>query len=182
MTLTAENDPSNLVDSGLWQPSGAKWEFWRSAELPPPELCSAIALVAIMNLERNEVVLTRNQRGWETIAGGVEPGETPAKALRREALEEGGFTVVDEQVYGYRKIVNDAPRPAASGKTYPPLAYMPYYFAETDSPLRRPTGEEILDCGTFCMDDQKTEWMLKPGEVLLIREGLRAARRARGME
>lgn len=71
MTLTAENNPSNLVDSGLWQPSGAKWEFWRSAELPPPELCSAIALVAIMNLERNEVVLTRNQRGWETIAGGV---------------------------------------------------------------------------------------------------------------
>lgn len=135
--MAAERDPANFVDSGEW-PNGAKWEFWQSSELPPPKLCSAIALVAIMDLERGEVVLTKNQRGRETIAGGIDPGETPRGALLREALEEGGFEVAREQSYGYRKIVNETQTRSSSGKVYPPFSYMPYYYAETDSPLGPP--------------------------------------------
>jgi 8-oxo-dGTP pyrophosphatase MutT (NUDIX family) len=178
MILEAERHPENLIDAGRWG-DATTWEFWRSSEMPPVEICSAIALVAIMDLERSDTVLTENDRGWEMIAGGIDLGESPEDALRREALEEGGFVVVREQIYGYRKIINEGPPDPAAKRNYPPLAYMPYYFAYTNSPLLVPTGEEITDSGVFSIEDRETQALLRPGELLLIREGLRAAREAR---
>jgi 8-oxo-dGTP pyrophosphatase MutT (NUDIX family) len=178
MILETEKYPENLIDSGEWG-EGVTWEFWRSSESPSDKICSAVALVAIMNLDAGEVVLTKNDRGWEMIAGGIDPGEGPEDTLRREALEEGGFVVVREQIFGYRKIINEGlPGPAAK-RSYPPIAYMPYYFAETDSSLLVPTGEEITDSGVFSLEDEATRALLEPGELLLIREGLRAAHEAR---
>lgn len=177
--MAFQNEKPKRLDSGEWNNGGTTWEFWRSDGVPDPKLCSAIGLVAITNLDTNSIVLTRNQRGWEMIAGGIDPGETPEEALRREAIEEGGFVVVRQKIYGHRKIVNKVMNEEAVRKGYKPLAYMPYYYAFTDEELRRPTGEEIVESGVFSMDKKKDKALLKPGELILIQEGLRAAHRAR---
>jgi len=166
------------IDAGEWNNGNTTWEFWRTKAAPDPNLCSAIGLVAITDLDTNSVVLTRNERGREMIAGGVDPGESPEAALKREALEEGGFVVARPALFGHRKIVNAVLDEEAKRKGYPPLAYMPYYYAFTDEPLRPPTGEEIIESGVFSLEDEEARALLVPSELLLIQEGLRAAREA----
>ncbi len=38
--------------------------------------------------------------GWSLPAGGIEPGESPEEAIRREVLEETGLTVQDAELLG----------------------------------------------------------------------------------
>ena len=177
MTAKREQAPK-LIDRGEWNDGKTTWEFWRSNKMPDPKLCSAVGLVAIMGLERriekSKIVLTRNNRGWEMIAGGIDPGETPDMARDREALEEGGFVVANPVVFGHRKIINKELTEEGRRKGYKPLAFMPYYFAYTNKPLRKPTGHEIIESQVVSMETAKER--LKPGELLLIQEGLRAAR------
>lgn len=90
-----------LLDAGEWNNGKTTWEFFESEQVPDPRLCSAIACIAITNLQRGEFVVTRNNRGWEMIAGGIDTihdyRETPREAVRREALEEGGVVVANLQ-------------------------------------------------------------------------------------
>jgi 8-oxo-dGTP pyrophosphatase MutT (NUDIX family) len=54
--------------------------------------------IFITRRHRSEVLLVHRSPGqggyWHTIAGGVEPGEQPEQAARRELAEETGFAVV----------------------------------------------------------------------------------------
>lgn len=65
----------------------------------PVLLPAACAL--IFNSE-NEVLLHRasDDGEWHTVGGTIEPGEEPAEAARREALEETGLTVTPERLVG----------------------------------------------------------------------------------
>ena len=136
MGIRSEKSPK-LIDTGEWNDGKTTWEFWRADEIPDPSLCSAVGLVAIMSLERtlgeNRIVITHNDRGWEMIAGGVDPGETPENARDREALEEGGFVVGRAEVFGYRKIINKELTEKGRRRGYKPMSYMPYYFGYTAS-------------------------------------------------
>src|SRR4051812_26046647 len=93
----------NLISTGRWG-SIFDWEMFTSSELPPAELCTAVACVALAGDNLSEVILTRNHRGWEVPAGHIEPGETIDQALHRETLEEGGFVVTKSVPFGFRKI------------------------------------------------------------------------------
>jgi 8-oxo-dGTP pyrophosphatase MutT (NUDIX family) len=136
-----------LFDAGSWS-DDITWELYTTSVLPPIELCSAVMCVAISD---GKVVLTRSERGWGMLGGHIEAGETLEDALRREALEEGGFTIDTHRLFAVRKITSRRPIPhQQEGRTYPhPIGYLPYYWATTNHDLKHPTGEEIIESSSF---------------------------------
>lgn len=111
---------SEIITTGKWG-KNITWEIHRSGDLPPAELCTAVACVALTGVHLDEIVLARNKRGWEVLAGHIEPGETLDQALAREALEEGGFRISKSVPFGYRKITA-LKRPEADSRQ----AHYPY--------------------------------------------------------
>jgi 8-oxo-dGTP pyrophosphatase MutT (NUDIX family) len=57
---------------------------------------------ALVFNDANEILLgPRSDNGrWAVVGGAIDPGETPAQAAMREALEETGVTAVVERVSG----------------------------------------------------------------------------------
>ncbi len=63
-------------------------------------LCPAVAAVIP---DRDGRILLQKKRdggGWSLPAGGIEPGEDPETALRREVLEETGLVVQPREILG----------------------------------------------------------------------------------
>ncbi len=142
------SDPDRIA-TGQWG-ENISWELRETSVLPPIELCTAVMCVAIFE---EKVVLARSERGWGMLGGHIEKGETLRAALHREALEEGGFAIAYHQPFAVRTITAKTPMPARRGQTYPfPTSYMVYYWATTNRPLETPTGEEILESGSFGLD------------------------------
>jgi 8-oxo-dGTP pyrophosphatase MutT (NUDIX family) len=147
-----EHGPTK-VSSGTWE-QDVSWELYKSSELPPAELCTAVFCLA---LHDDGVVLTRTKRGWEMLGGHIETGETVEEALFREAHEEGGFTPEEYQLFGHKKLT--APRPVPSSREgifYPfPTGYVVYFVAKSSLPLEAPHGDEgeILESRAFTLEE-----------------------------
>lgn len=140
--------------TGQWN-DNQSWQLLQSKDLPDAALCTAVYCLAILP-ETQQVVLTRNHRGWEMLGGHIEPGETIEQALLRECLEEGGFTPERCQLFGYRKITAEQPVPhnQKAGSFYPfPHGYIPHFVATSTRPLQKPSGEEILQSRAFSFDE-----------------------------
>jgi 8-oxo-dGTP pyrophosphatase MutT (NUDIX family) len=152
------------VAVGKWGDT-VTWEIHQSDELPPTELCTAIACVALTGANLDEVVLTRNKRGWEVLAGHIENGETLEQALEREALEEGGFRIARSIPFGYRKITaTKRAEPGTRQASYPyPTSYIAYSLGYTDSPIEQFTGDEIIESRAFT--SQERDILVQSGEL-----------------
>jgi 8-oxo-dGTP pyrophosphatase MutT (NUDIX family) len=151
------------VATGSWE-DNYDWEIHSDNEIPPIELITAVACIALV--DNNEgIVLTRNQRGWEILAGHIESGERPEDALHREALEEGGYVISSATPFGYRKITARQHPPAGSREsTYPyPTSYIAYFLAQTNSPIGNVTGEEIIESRVFAKDE--LQLLVEAGEL-----------------
>jgi 8-oxo-dGTP pyrophosphatase MutT (NUDIX family) len=149
----AESHTSNIpMETGSWGEK-VSWELYASSELPPVELCTAVFCVAFTDEDR--IVLTRVARGWEILGGHIEDGEAVTDTLVRESQEEGGFTPTDYQLLGYKKLTSSEPIPHQNPtKMYPfPTGYVVYYRAITDQPLASPSGEEVLESGSFTFEE-----------------------------
>lgn len=168
-----------LVSTGRWGDI-FEWKMYVSTDIPPIELCTTVACVALTGKNLDEVVLTRNHRGWEVPAGHIEPGETIQQALHREALEEGGFIVSTSIPFGFRKITaTRRPKAGSRQAAYPfPDSYIVYFVAYTDQPIARPTGIEIIESRTYTPNQLKdliADGALDEVNQEIIRLGLHAA-------
>lgn len=147
-----ETDTGKILE-GSWD-DNLRWEFHLSNSLPPPELCTAIACIAI-NEQTSSIVLTRNHRGWEILGGHIELGETVEDALFRETREEGGFQPQRFAQFGYRKVIAREPTPHDQQDGYYPfpISYIPHFTAVSKLPLLPPTGKEILESRAFTLSE-----------------------------
>lgn len=141
-------EPQKLLE-GRWN-DNVRWEFYRSAYLPPRNLCAAVFVLAVVRGTPIKIVLTKTSRGWEMLGGHVDEGESIEDALVREAQEEGGFLPNQYKLFGYRKIIPQQPVPNRSGGYYPfPVSYIPHYVATTTLPITSPTGQEVEESALF---------------------------------
>ena len=145
--MIKQNKPVAIGDWG----ENVSWELYEASDLPPVELCTAVMCVAIAD---GKIVLACSERGWGMLGGHIEDGETLDMALRREAHEEGGFVVRHYELFAVRRITAKVQSSQQPGKNYPfPVSYMTYYWATTDESLQKPTGEEIIESGSFGIDE-----------------------------
>lgn len=185
-----------VVDSGSWG-VGNSWETVISPRRINPRLCTAVACVAIANIDQREVVLTRYpyddnpaRRGKrEVLAGHIDlrnpadpesSRETSRQALCREALEEAGFVVARAVPFAHRRVINEQP------SEYPPESYMQYYWATTTKPLVEPTDPNQPAERTFPIETVREfveAGTMNSAELVIIEHGLAAALRdLRGIE
>lgn len=144
-----------LVDTGTWTwgDESVQWELYHSNTLPNRKDCTAVFCVAITGDDK--IVLARENRGWGMIGGHVDGDETLEQALARECLEEGGFTVINPRLFGYRKIIaTKSVTHQDPGRSYPfPISYIAYYYDENDQELAKPTEPEVLESGAFTIKE-----------------------------
>jgi 8-oxo-dGTP pyrophosphatase MutT (NUDIX family) len=140
--------------TGKWD-DNQSWTLFRDDTIPNPALCTAVYCLAILPATE-QVVLTRNNRGWEMLGGHIEKGEMIEEALVRECLEEGGYVPENYQLFGYRKITAKKPVPHNQDKDsfYPfPNGYIPHFIATSSLPLHAHSGTEIYERRAFSFDE-----------------------------
>ena len=83
----------NLHVDRVQLPTGHILERYHLLDFPNPAVAVLLedsqGRLAFVRISRH----TTGQSSWEIPAGGIEPGETPLEAARRETLEETGFTL-----------------------------------------------------------------------------------------
>ena len=161
---------NKAILTGSWD-DNQSWALYQDTTMPDPALCTAVYCLAILP-ETEQVVLTRNHRGWEMLGGHIEPDETVEAALLRECLEEGGYTPEKYHLFGYRKItaLKPAPHNQRPGSFYPfPHGYIPHFIATSTLPLAAPSGAEIYERKAFAFDELEA---LNMNQLPLIRHML----------
>jgi len=144
--LTIPTDKKVL--EGVWD-ENTKWEFYLSSTLPDIKLCSAVFGLPKI---RENILLTKTHRGWELPGGHIEDKEKITDALKREVSEEVGMTVDRCLIYGYRKIISSKALYNRKQEPYPyPISYIPHFLVASDSELKKPDGEEVIDSGSFAL-------------------------------
>jgi 8-oxo-dGTP diphosphatase len=93
---------------------------------PPVDLVTGAFVLAF---DGDQLLMTEERgRGWNILGGGVEPGETPEQAARREAVEEAATRLGELHVLGYQRIRLLGPKPDGYDRPYPEN-YMLFFVA-----------------------------------------------------
>jgi 8-oxo-dGTP pyrophosphatase MutT (NUDIX family) len=145
-------------------------------ELPPLEYVNSVHSLV---LRGNSVLVLRNRDGsYHIVPGGMrEPGESLEATLRREVLEETGWTIDAPRLLGCTHFHHLAPRPPAYVHPYPDFLWV-VYVAEA--------AEHVP--GAKLADDYEMEAVFRPivdvgalaldaGQRLYLDAALKARRR-----
>lgn len=114
------------------------------------------------------LVRQRESGRWSTPGGAIEPGESPALAAAREALEETGLEVA---ITGLREVLG-GPRYKtvyANGDRFSYVAIV--YDAVVTGGKAKPDGDEVSELGWFSIAEVDA-LELEPFVVLLLEEGV----------
>lgn len=104
-----------------------------------------------------------NPNRWGMLGGGIEDGELPEEALKREVGEESNIVLTDIKLLGEKNItliVNEKPTP---GKIY-------FFLAYTDNTLENLTLQEGQKLGYFTLEKMKEMKNVSPSIIEAIDE------------
>lgn len=120
----------NTFSPDFWDKTQSQITFIPSSALPVDLPITAVKGFVI---QKDKVLLTQVQRGWDLPTGHVEVGETPEEAFLRETFEETGAEVRDYILLGYMRLVQIIQN--EQNKQYPELSGIAV-FASSDFVLR----------------------------------------------
>ena len=96
----------------------------------PPPLDIVSSVRAIVFRQQSVLVVTQENGEMYVLPGGrVEDGESPEKTLRREMLEETGWSLSNSKPFGCMYFHHLAPKPEGYRYPYPDFLW-PIYIAE----------------------------------------------------
>jgi 8-oxo-dGTP pyrophosphatase MutT (NUDIX family) len=106
---------------------------------------------AVIRDDAGRILLVRHVEGrWQLPGGAVDPGETPAGALRRECMEEMGVVVEPERIVG----VYGGPTHRITYSNGDEAAWIATIFeARLVSGEPAPSDDETIDVGWFAVDE-----------------------------
>ncbi|MCI0437981.1 MAG: NUDIX domain-containing protein [Chloroflexi bacterium] len=144
--------------SAVWGDSAIplRVAYYLTRELPPLEYVTSARAVVFRG---DEVMVVRDREdSFHVVPGGrVEESETPEDALRREVLEETGWTLSRVAYIGFVHYRHLAPKPAGYAYPYPDF-FQAIYVAEAEAFAPEPVmpGEYELETGFRPIDEART--------------------------
>ncbi|MGB1286996.1 MAG: NUDIX hydrolase [Aggregatilineales bacterium] len=142
-------------------------------ELPPDGYATSVRCLLFQG---DKIMLMHSSFGDTHIVPGgrIEGGESYNDTLRRELLEETGWTVKSSQFIGTRHFKHMKPKP----HFYPPTYHFPHflqvvYFAEAAAFVEGAKLEDDYELsGEFMPIDDVQKLTLTPGELLYLKTAL----------
>jgi 8-oxo-dGTP diphosphatase len=141
---------------------------------PPVELVSNINIAPF---DQKGWLIIRQQIGWGTVGGTLEPGETYMDTLTRELLEEAGCELISFEILGALRMEFLTEQPYRSHLPFP-LSYRLVGVGEVrriTTPTNPADGEEILEVGAFGLEEACRRLEKRPDDGLLLAEIYRYA-------
>lgn len=141
--------------------------FYLSSEQPPLQFVTSVRSVVF---QADSVLVVRDAENHFHITPGGrrEQNETIEETLRREVLEETGWTLSEISLLGFTHFHNLAPRP--SNYTYPHPDFLQIiYVAQADKyiPEAQVPGEYELETD-FRPIGEVRRLLLEPGQLMLL--------------
>jgi ADP-ribose pyrophosphatase YjhB (NUDIX family) len=111
-------------EAARWGSTSLRVESYLGDKMPPVELVTSVRAVVLRGCE---VLVVRDPDGLHITPGGRrEPGESLEETLRREVLEETGWTVEETHLLGFGRFRHLGPEPPGYRYPYPVFLHLVY--------------------------------------------------------
>ncbi|HEY7022164.1 MAG TPA: NUDIX hydrolase [Ktedonobacterales bacterium] len=132
------------TETDQWGEMAFQVSGYLTANMPPLEYVTSVR--AIVTHGENALVITSPDREHILPGGRREPGESLTETLRREALEETGWSLTSLRLLGFKHFHHLTPKPDAYPYPYPDFLQVVYTaVAEAYHPDQRIVDDYELD-------------------------------------
>ena len=147
-------------------------KYYLGNEQPPLKYVSSIR--AIVFRDRAALVVTDHQGQMYILPGGrVEKGEVPLEALKREVLEETGWTLLKTEMLGFMHFHHLGPKPDNYEYPYPDFIW-PIYIAEANNFVDKVIQpDDYVFESHFKPVEEVRNLPIREGELLLLDAALK---------
>jgi ADP-ribose pyrophosphatase YjhB (NUDIX family) len=153
-------------DSTVWGNMPLRITSHLSDELPPHDYITSVRCLV---LRKRAILVVRNPDETHIIPGGrCEAGETFEETLRREVLEETGWTIVEPKLLGFMYFHHLNPKPPGYKYPHPDFLQL-IYTAEADQliPDAKQADDYEIEANFRLLDEVKA-LELSQGEGLYL--------------
>lgn len=164
-----------VTENATWGDTGLEIRWYLDVAPPPLSLVTSVRTVLFH--DRMVMVLQDGDQRLHVVPGGRrEPGETIEATLRREVLEETGWTVASFQPLGFAVFRHLTPRPDDYPYPYPDFVHL-LFVAEAAEQVAEAQAGEYEVSSAFCPVDQAFALPLTHEQATLLDAALEARER-----
>ncbi|MEK7353296.1 MAG: NUDIX domain-containing protein [Chloroflexota bacterium] len=146
--------------------------YYLGNKLPPVKYVSSVR--AIVFRERSVLVITQENGQMYILPGGrVEKGELPLETLKREILEETGWTLLKTDLLGFMHFYHLGAKPEHYAYPYPDFLWLTYLAEAKNFNARAIIPDDYGFKSSFQPIEEVTKLPLREGELLLLDAALK---------